>query len=118
MSVYWPQLFGKACTSLVFQGIYGGKKIDKYLDFIGSGLGFRVVKGCCLTSVKPSSDKSQRKIDHKLYRLSRSFYSQLTRNPYPGPSVFDWMTFRMSRTSIQRMLDESNRDYTYYRDPG
>ena len=38
-----PQFFGKACTSLVAQGVYGGRKIVKYLDFVGRGLGFNVV---------------------------------------------------------------------------
>jgi len=113
-----PQFFGKTFTNIVYQGIYGGRKINRYLDFIGSGLGFRVVKGICLTSVEPVSEKSQRKINRKVARLSRRFYSRLQENAYPGPSLFDLMKFRMSRTSIRRMLDENNRDYTWYRDQG
>jgi len=113
-----PQFFGKASTNIVFQGIYGGKRINRYLDFIAGGLGFRVVKGICLTSVEPVTEKRQKKIDRKLEELSRRFYSQLKGNPYPGPSVFELMKFRMSRTSIRRMLDDTNRDYTYYRDQG
>src|SRR5512136_3026396 len=40
-----PRFFGKAYTSIVTQGIYGGPKVVKYLDFVGGGLGFNVVKG-------------------------------------------------------------------------
>jgi hypothetical protein len=35
-----PRFFGKAFTSIVAQGIYGGNKIVGYLDFVGMGLGF------------------------------------------------------------------------------
>lgn len=38
-----PSFFGKAFTGIVAQGIYGGEKIVKYLDFVGNGLGFNVV---------------------------------------------------------------------------
>lgn len=113
-----PQFFGKTFTNIVYQGIYGGKKINKYLDFIGGGLGFRVVKGICLTSVEPVTEKSQRKIDRKIERLSQQFFTRLREQSYPSPSFFDMMKFRMSRTSIRRMLDENSRDYTYYRDQG
>jgi hypothetical protein len=40
------------------------------------------------------------------------------RPAYPIPSLFNLMIFRMSRTSMKLMLDESFRDYTYYRDKG
>jgi multimeric flavodoxin WrbA len=39
-----PHFFGKTYTSIVAQGIYGGSKIVKYLDFVGMGLGFNVAK--------------------------------------------------------------------------
>ena len=34
------------------------------------------------------------------------------------PSLWWLMMFRMARTSIRKMLDESWRDYTYFRDKG
>ena len=49
-----PRFFGKTFTSIVVQGIYGGTKIVKYLDFVGNGLGFNSVKGTCVTALEPS----------------------------------------------------------------
>jgi multimeric flavodoxin WrbA len=113
-----PRFFGKAFTSIVVQGIYGGPKIVKYLDFIGNGLGFNTVKGSCITTREPITDKQQRKNDAVLAAHSRRFYNRLMRPSYPSPTLFKLMIFRWSRTSIKLMLDESFRDYTYYRDNG
>jgi len=56
-----PRFFGKTFTSIVAQGIYGGKDIVKYFNFIGKGLGFNVVKGCCITTLEPMTEKGQKK---------------------------------------------------------
>lgn len=113
-----PCFFGKVFTSIVVEGIYGGKKIVEYLDFIGNQLGFNVVKGSCLTSLEPITDEVQRKNDGILAVQSRRFYNRLLQQPYPVPSLFKLMIYRMSRTSISLMLDDTYRDYTYYRDKG
>ena len=57
-------------------------------------------------------------MDRVLYRLSERFYASVMNPVYPRPSLFDLMKFRMSRTSIEKMLHEGYRDYTYYRDQG
>ncbi len=54
-----PRFFGKTFTSIVAQGICGGSKIVRYLDFVGVGLGFNVVKGSCTTALDPMSDKER-----------------------------------------------------------
>lgn len=113
-----PRFFGKVFTSIVVQGIYGGPKIVEYLDFVGSGLGFNVVRGSCVTALEPMSEKEQQKIDNILAAHSRRFHDRLSQPPYPVPSLFKLMLFRKSRTSIRLMLDENYRDYTYYRDKG
>jgi multimeric flavodoxin WrbA len=113
-----PRFFGKVFTSIVVQGIYGGPKIVEYLDFIGSSLGFNVVKGSCLTSLEPMTEETQRKNDKYLAAQSKRFYNRLLQQPYPVPSFFKLMVFRMSRTSIGLMLNDTFRDYTYYRDKG
>ena len=59
-----PRFFGKTFTSLVAQELYGGGKIVKYLDFIGNGLGFNVVKDCCITILEPMTEKRQKIIDY------------------------------------------------------
>jgi multimeric flavodoxin WrbA len=113
-----PRFFGRTFTSIVAQGIYGGSKIAKYLDFVGNGLGFNTVKGSCLNSLEPMTDKQQKKTDRVLAQQSRRFYERLMKAAYPVPRLFKLMAFRMSRTSMKLMLDDSCRDYGYYRDKG
>jgi multimeric flavodoxin WrbA len=113
-----PSFFGKTFTSIVVQGIGKGDEIVKYLDFVGKGLGFNVVKGCCLKTLEPMTEKSQEKFDRNIDLQSKKFYAQLMKNKYPSPSLWWLMVFRMGRTSIYKMLDESCRDYTYYREKG
>jgi multimeric flavodoxin WrbA len=113
-----PRFFGKTFTNIVVQGIYGGPKIVKYLDFVGSGLGFNTVKGNCITSMEPMTDKQQKKTDRVLARHSRQFCERLMKPALSTPTLLKLMVFRMSRTSAKLMLDDSYRDYTYYRDEG
>ena len=117
-ALHRPCFFGKAFTSIVVQGIYGGSQVVKYLDFVGGGLGFNVVKGSCLLTLEPVAEKTQRKNDGILAAQSRRFYDRLSQPSYPAPSLLQLMGFRMARTSIRLMLDQTWRDYTYYRDKG
>jgi multimeric flavodoxin WrbA len=113
-----PRFFGKTFTNIVVQGIYGGPKIVKYFDFISSGLGFNTVKGICITSMEPMTDKQQKKTDRVLARHSRKFYWRLMKPALSTPTLLKLLVFRMSRTSVKLMLDEGDRDYAYYRDNG
>jgi multimeric flavodoxin WrbA len=113
-----PSCFGKTFTSIVVQGIGKGEDIVKYLDFVGKGLGFNVVKGCCLKTLEPMTENSQQKFDRTIEIQSKKFYAQLIKKEYPSPSLWWLMVFRMGRTSMHKMLDENWRDYTYYRDMG
>jgi multimeric flavodoxin WrbA len=113
-----PRFFGKTFTSIVAQGIYGGNKIVKYLDFVGNGLGFNTVKGSCFTALEPMMGKEKQKIERALARQSRRFYERLVKPDYPVPTLFKLMAFRMGRTSIGLGLDERSRDSMYYKDKG
>jgi len=113
-----PRFFGKTFTSIVAQGIGMGEKINEYLDFVGRGLGFNIVKGCCIKSFEPITDEGQAKIDKIIDRQSRAFYKSMKDTKKPVPSMFWLMVFRMGRVSIKKMLDDKWRDYTYYRDNG
>jgi multimeric flavodoxin WrbA len=113
-----PRFFGRTFTSIVAQGIYGGSKIVKYLDFVGNGLGFNTVKGSCINSLEPMTDKQQKKTDRILEQQSRRFYERLMQSAYPAPTLVKLMAFRMGRTSMKLMLDDSSRDYGYYGDKG
>jgi hypothetical protein len=111
-----PRFHGKTFTSIVVQGIFGGGKIVKYLDFVGGGLGFNVVKGNYATAFEPMTEKEQLKRDKALARQSRRFHGQLSKPAYRVPTLLELMIFRMSRTSIRLMLQ--NRDHTYFTEQG
>ena len=113
-----PRFFGKTFTSIVAQGIYGGEKIVRYFDFAGGGLGFNTVKGRCVTAFDPMTDKDRQKIDRALAGLSRRFYKRLMQPAYPVPTFLKLLGFRMARTSMGLMLDDSSRDHTYYKEKG
>jgi multimeric flavodoxin WrbA len=113
-----PRFFGKTFTSIVAQGIYGGKEIVKYFNFIGNALGFNVVKGSFITTLEPMTEKGLNKIEKIIDEQSKRFYKQLIKKEYPTPSIFELMIFRMSRTSMKIMLNEEYRDYTYYKEKG
>jgi multimeric flavodoxin WrbA len=113
-----PSFFGKTFTSIVVQGIGKGEEIVKYLDFVGKGMGFNTVKGCCIKTLEPMTEKSQSDFDRIIDHQSKQYFSQLVKREYPSPSLWWLMVFRMGRTSMRKMLDENWRDYTYYRDKG
>jgi len=113
-----PRYFGKTFTCIVAQGISQGEKITEYLDFIGRGLGFNIIKGCCIKTLEPLTEAGRAKIEKTIDSHSRKFYQVLTGSKNPVPSMFWLMAFRMARTSVKKMLDEKWRDYTYYRDNG
>ena len=113
-----PCFFGRTFTSIVAQGIYGGSKVVKYLDFVGTGLGFNVVRGSCSTALDPMSEKERKKIDRVVAEHSRRFLAGLSQPQYPVPTLFKVVAFRAARTSMRVMLDENSRDFTYYRDKG
>ena len=113
-----PCFHGKAFTSIVVQGFYGGGKLVKYLEFVGWGLGFSIVKGTCITALEPMVEREQRKMDKALARQGRRFHELMSKPSYPTPSLFEIMAFRSGRTAVKKELDDSDRDYTYYRDKG
>jgi multimeric flavodoxin WrbA len=113
-----PRFFGKTYTNIVAQGVYGGKKIVDYLDFVGTGLGFNTVKGSCIMTLEPMTEKQQAKIDRTLAAQAKRYYARLVKPAYPAPTLMELMLFRMARTKIRLELDDSFRDYSYYRDKG
>lgn len=113
-----PRLHSRTFTSIVAQGIYGGRKIVKYLSFVGGALGFDVVKGNCFTAFDPMTEKERQKRDKALAKQSKGFHEQLSKPGNRVPTLFELMIFRMGRTSIRITLDESLRDYTYYSEHG
>jgi multimeric flavodoxin WrbA len=113
-----PDFFGKAFTSIVVQGFYRGNKIVNYFNFFAKYLGFNVVNGSCLNSLEPITENEQTKINKVLDSQAEKYYSLLTGKKYPTPSITQLMIFRMSRTSIRLLLDDSWKDYNYYNQKG
>ncbi len=113
-----PRFFGKAFTSIVAQGIYGGKDIVKYLGFVGNGLGFNVMKGTVIKTLEPITEKARTKTETVLRKQAVKFHSSLKKGEQTSPSLFRLMLFRMSRTSMHMMLDENYRDYSYFYEKG
>ena len=113
-----PRFHGKTFTGIVVQGFYGGGKVLKYLEFVGLGLGFNVVKGSCITGLEPMVEKERRKMDQSLAGQSRRFHEQLSKPAYPAPSILQLIMFRGGRTSAKLLAGDDNRDHTYYCDQG
>jgi multimeric flavodoxin WrbA len=113
-----PEFFGKAFTSIVTQGVYGGDKINKYFSFVGNGLGFNVVNGSCITTLEPMTEKVQKTNDRIIDKQTKKFFSTLINKELPVPSFFKLMIFRMGRTSIKLILNDNWRDYSFYKNNG
>ena len=113
-----PRYFGKVCTSIVTYGFARGDKIVEYLDILAMTLGFNVVKGTCVNSLDPRTEKDRQKIDRARARQARQFYSGLAKPAYPAPSLLMLAVFRTFRSMIRQASDDSTRDYRYYADMG
>jgi multimeric flavodoxin WrbA len=113
-----PCFHGKTSTAIVVQGIARGRQIRKYLEFVGGGLGFKVVKGSVSRTLEPMTEKAVRQRDETLLKQSRRFHDELLRPPYPTPSLFELMMFRMGRTGVKNGAPKDKRDYAYYREQG
>ncbi|MHB8094388.1 MAG: flavodoxin family protein [Candidatus Aminicenantales bacterium] len=113
-----PCFHGKTFTGIVSQGFYGGGKLVKYLEFVGLGLGFNVVKGACIPGLEPLAETDRRKTRRILAEHSRRFHERLSKPAYPAPSLMQLMMFRSGRTSAKLLGGDENRDHTHYRDQG
>ncbi len=113
-----PQFFGRTFTSIVAQGIYGGQKIVRYLDFAARGMGFNTVKGSYFTAFDPMTEAERARIEARLDRHARRFHQRLMGPAFPVPSAMWVAGFHMARTSIGLELDDTSYDWRYYRDQG
>lgn len=112
-----PRFWGKACTAIVTQGVFGGDKIVKYLNSMGENLGFHTSCGCVLQTLEPNTEAMRRKNDRKIKKAAAAFYKVLM-NGAPSPSLFRLMMFRITRTMIGKMQSKGYRDYSYFKELG
>jgi multimeric flavodoxin WrbA len=120
-----PRFHGRAFTSIVVEGLFGGRSVVKYLDFVGGALGFNAVKGSRIscrknpdTAGEPMQEEERRKMDELLAAHSRRFHERLMKPPFPRPTIVQLLAFRMARTSIRMEQAGERPDPTYYRDHG
>jgi multimeric flavodoxin WrbA len=120
-----PRFHGKAFTSIVVEGLFGGRAVVRYLDLVGAGLGFNVVNGTVVTCRKnpntplePMIEAERRRMDEALARQSRRFHERLSGPAFPAPSLLQLFAFRNARTSIRLELGDEDRDHVYYREHG
>jgi multimeric flavodoxin WrbA len=113
-----PRFFGKAFTTIVTQGFFGGRKIVGYLNFVGGALGFNTVPGACFTALDPPTAKEKEKRDRVLAKQSHRFYERMNGTLFPAPSFLKLWAFRMGRTSVRLGLAEKDSDHRYYTDKG
>ncbi|HSN14792.1 MAG TPA: flavodoxin family protein [Anaeromyxobacteraceae bacterium] len=124
-ALHRPRFHGKTFTSIVVEGLYGGRGVVKYLDFVGGGLGFNVVTGSRIvcrknpdTATEPMLEAERRRMDEVLARHCRRFHERLTSPPLPEPTLLHLFGFRMARTSMRLELPEDRKDHVYYRERG
>ena len=117
-ALHRPCFHGKTFTSIVVQAIGMGGRIVKYLEFVGGGLGFNVVKGSCSRTLEPMSQEAQDRMERNLAKQCRRFHDRLLRPAFPTPSFLGLMMFRMARTGYRQALSEDMRDHVYFRDRG
>jgi multimeric flavodoxin WrbA len=113
-----PQHHGKAFTSIVVQGFFGGDKILKYFDLVGTALGFDVVKGTCATALVPMTEKERQERDATLARQAKRFRAQLASGTPHVPGLLEVVLFRLGRNSVRIELGQADADYKYYAERG
>lgn len=113
-----PRFFGKAFTNIVVQGLPFGGGIGKYLNLVGSCFGFNTVAGSRIVAREPMTPQDSRKMEKALLKQAKRFHGTLTAEGYPMPTLTMLMGFRIGRTTMKLELDESSRDYEYYREKG
>jgi multimeric flavodoxin WrbA len=112
-----PYFFGKTFTALVVQGFLGGKKIRKYLESMGKNFGFNVVKGACVKTLDPMTEKQEKKLEKEIGKAAGRFYKKLKTDSIPSPSSGRLFRFRVSRHLVEVLAPEF-RDYQYYKENG
>jgi multimeric flavodoxin WrbA len=120
-----PRFHGKAFTSIVVEGLFGGKDVVRYLDRVGFLLGFNVTKGTRVvcrknpdTTRDPLDARELRRMDEALAAHARRFHALLSRPAYPVPSLVQLLGFRFARTAILLEQAPDRPDPTYFRAHG
>jgi NAD(P)H-dependent FMN reductase len=113
-----PCFFHKAFIPIAVQGVYGAKGTLSYLDEVARFWGFKTCPGLGLTVPwdKPLPEEQQ-KIDEKLDKAAKRFYTPLNDPGDPIPGFKDVLIFRSVRT-VHSQAAGFKRDHDYYKEQG
>lgn len=113
-----PCFFHKAFIPIAVQGVYGVKGVLSYLDEVAHFWGFKTCPGLGLTVPwdKPQPGEQQ-KIDEKVSKAAKSFYTLLNDPADPAPGFKDILIFRSVRSAHAQKAG-FERDHDYYKEQG
>jgi hypothetical protein len=119
-----PRFFNKVFTSIITQGSYGGKQIDKYFKNIAGFSGGVYVPGVILNLPTgaynpnlPWKADEEKSSSLKLEKLAEKFRYKLNEKKPFSPSLFRLAMFRFTRT-MHKNSYEDNRDFHYFKSKG
>lgn len=119
-----PRFFNKVFSSIITQGVIGGKGIDRYFRDTAGFWGGHYVNGAVLTlptgaydASKPWKASEERDVIRYLKALSVRMRKLLSAANLPGPSLFRVLIFNVTRASHDA-AKQDNRDYRYFKDKG
>ncbi len=81
-------------------------------------MGFVNVKGSCITTLEPMTEKIISKNKKIIISHSKRFLKIINNTKRQKPSLLEVIFFRISRNKIKTMLDENYKNYTYYKEHG
>jgi hypothetical protein len=115
-----PRMFGKCSSSFVVQGVYGGAKIVSYLREVMDAWGSNVVKGSVFKGGLKRSDihPSTCKTDRIMLKTIQQMEKKLLSKPYPKPTIFKLMIFRMTRSFMKFSEEATPVDRKCFQDQG
>lgn len=117
-----PRLFGKVSLAIVVQGVYGGKKIVKYIDDLMSFWGCSTVKGAVVSgALYPNSKLAESILKKNSAAVSKAldgFREAVVHYRERKPTFFRLAIFRMTRSSMKHSEEATAADKKYYSDMG
>ena len=117
-----PRLFGKVSLAIVVQGVYGGKKIVKYIADLMSFWGCSTTKGAVVGgALYPNSKLSESVIEKNSAAVSKAldaFQEAVVHYRERKPTFFRLAIFRMTRSSMKHSEEALPADKNYYSSMG
>ena len=119
-----PRFFKKVFSSIVTQGVIGGKRISGYFKDVSGLWGDLYVKGPVLTLPSAAYDPSihwtsseQRQAERGLKDLIKGIDRVFCKNEFPGPGLIKVLIFNFTR-SAHKYSKKMDRDYDLFKQMG